>query len=318
MKCPVVTKALSFRVAAPAAVLLVLACSTDDACDTSNPLMPVCPRATVFATPAEPHIVFQSNRDGNFEIYTMNSDGTNVRRLTNTPQADLNPSWSPDGTEIVFTSERDGNREVYIMNADGSDVRRLTNDPALDGFPALSPDGRHIAFHSLRIGNQSELFIMDRDGSNVRRLTDHPAQDVQPRWSPRGDRITFVSTRPGTGQIFLIDPDGTGLRLLTMDGTNQLPTWSPDGRRMAFAAARMMDMIGSAVNFEIYTMWADGSAQVNISRSAGLDTAPIWSRNGLIYFASDRTGTRSLWVMNPDGSDQRQVAVGQVEFFAVK
>src|SRR5437016_2932368 len=84
---------------------------------------------------------FTSTRDGNFEIYAMNADGTGVTRLTNHPAADAKPSWSPDGTKIAFTSNRDGNFEIYAMNTDGTGVTRLTNHAAADISPAWSPNG---------------------------------------------------------------------------------------------------------------------------------------------------------------------------------
>jgi TolB protein len=80
-------------------------------------------------------IAFQSNRDGNSEIYVMNVDGTAVTRLTNHYADDADPAWSPDGTRIVFMSDRDGNEEIYVMNADGTGLTRLTNHPADDGHP---------------------------------------------------------------------------------------------------------------------------------------------------------------------------------------
>ena len=91
-------------------------------------------------------IAFTSTRDGNFEIYVMNSDGTNQTRLTNNSTADFEPSFSPDGSKIAFTSFRDGNSEIYVMNADGTNQTNLSNNSAFDGQPSFSPDGSQIAF----------------------------------------------------------------------------------------------------------------------------------------------------------------------------
>jgi len=98
-------------------------------------------------------IAFSSWRDGNGEIYVMNTDGSEQKRLTNSPNSDGSPCWSPDGKKIVFTSKRDGNIEIYVMNADGSEQRNLTNNPAIDAWPSWSPDGEKIAFNSGRDGN---------------------------------------------------------------------------------------------------------------------------------------------------------------------
>jgi Tol biopolymer transport system component len=84
-------------------------------------------------------IAFVSGRDGNYEIYIMNADGSEQKRLTNNPASDMKSSWSPDGKKIAFHSDRDGNYEIYVMNADGSEQKRLTDNPADDMNPSWSP-----------------------------------------------------------------------------------------------------------------------------------------------------------------------------------
>ncbi len=128
-------------------------------------------------------ITFQSNRDGNPEIYVMNADGSEQRNLTNNPGSEHLPSWSPDGKKLAFWSNRDGNPEIYVMNADGSEQKRLTNNPATDWHPSWSPDGKKIAFGSTRDGNQ-EIYVMNADGSEQKNLTNNPAKDYSPSWSP--------------------------------------------------------------------------------------------------------------------------------------
>ena len=84
-------------------------------------------------------IAFTSNRDGNYEIYVMDPDGTNQARLTDNSHDDYSPSWSPDGTKIAFQSNRDGNYEIYVMNADGSNQTRLTDNSKNDRSPSWGP-----------------------------------------------------------------------------------------------------------------------------------------------------------------------------------
>ncbi len=122
-------------------------------------------------SPDSMQIVFQSNRDGNFEIYTMNRDGSDQHRLTDSPRRDLIPNWSPDGRQIIFMSERDINAELYVMNTDGSNQRRLTISPEFEFTPQWSPDGRQILFQRTVHGSDFETFIMDADGSHIERLT---------------------------------------------------------------------------------------------------------------------------------------------------
>ena len=93
-------------------------------------------------------IAFRSDRGGNFDIYTMNTDGSDIAHLPGSPGVDGQPAWSPDGTRIVFQSNRSGTSQLYVMNADGSDETRLTNNTAGDFQPAWSPDGNRIAWAS--------------------------------------------------------------------------------------------------------------------------------------------------------------------------
>ncbi|MEX0936813.1 MAG: hypothetical protein WDZ59_03055 [Pirellulales bacterium] len=111
-------------------------------------------------SPDGERIVFSSRRDNDFEIYVMNADGENQRRLTESPGVDMHPACSPDSERIAFTSNRDGNYEVYLMQADGSNPRRLTNHPERDDFPAWHPDGQHLVIVSEREG-RFDLYLIE-------------------------------------------------------------------------------------------------------------------------------------------------------------
>ena len=110
-------------------------------------------------------IAFNSDRDGDWEIFVMNADGTDVRQLTNNDD-DGSPAWSPDGERIAFISTRDGDYEIFVMNADGTEVRQLTDNDDGDYQPSWSPDGERIAFASNRNGDW-EIFVMNADGTNA-------------------------------------------------------------------------------------------------------------------------------------------------------
>jgi WD40 repeat protein len=143
-------------------------------------------------------IAFDSNRDGNLEIYSMNADGTNPTNLTNNTAADIRPAFSPDGSKIAFQSGRDGNDyEIYSMNADGTNPTRLTNNPAFDAAPAFSPDGSKLAFQSHRDGNP-EIYSMNADGTSPTRLTNNPANEEAPDWQALTAEPTTAPTVTST------------------------------------------------------------------------------------------------------------------------
>ena len=281
---------------------------------------------------AQAQITFQSNRDGHVhprlgwstsEIYVMEIDGNNQRRLTNNPNFDLDPSWSPDGKRIAFMSDRDEhvidndpgglpNYEIYVMDNEGGNPQNLTNDPNDDSYPSWSPDGKRIAFVSDRDGNY-EIYVMDNDGNNLQRLTNNPNNDWSPSWSPDGRRIAFMSKRAGhfigeggpSYEIYVIDADGGNEQRLTNNRKGDFsPSWSPDGKWIAFSADRK----GDGVNHEIYVMDADGNNLQRLTNNRVNDAEPSWSPDGKrIVFSSKRDGNYEIYVMDNDGGNQQKL-----------
>ena len=258
----------------------------------------------VTASPNQPSagkIAFHSGRSGNFEIYTMNPDGSNQTRLTNNTASDLWPAISPDGTRIAFTSNRSGNGDIWVMNSDGTGQTRLTNHPGLDAQPSFSPDGSRIVFLSDRNGNQ-EIYVMNADGSDQTRLTNSPRPDFEPVFSPDGSKIAFTSQRLGPGQVYIMNANGSDqVRLSSAMVDEYDPSFSPDGR-IAFESLR-------DGNFQIYLMNSDGSDQTRLTNNTAGDFSPSWG--GLVLLAPTNLKATAVsptqinlsWTDNSAGED---------------
>jgi hypothetical protein len=191
-------------------------------------------------------VVFQSYRDGNWELYLADQNMTNPLRLTvdpaNNPKVDTDPRLNRGTNRVVFASNRDGDYEIYSMNIDGTDVKQLTinkattANTAVDASPAWSPDGSRIAFESNRDGNW-EVYVMNADGSNQVRLTNDPAYDETPSWTPDGSQVIWahrITTSP-YGDIIAANPDGSTPQVLKSSIPFPLnPFISPDGVGLAY------------------------------------------------------------------------------------
>jgi len=184
-------------------------------------------------------IAFASDRDGDWSIYLMDTDGANVRPALggDTGTDEVHPAFTPDGLGLAFSSNRaDGNWDIYIADIGSSEWTRLTTHPAVDRFPTLSADGRTIVFRSERDGN-SEIYLMDADGSNLRRVTDDPAFDYYPSLTPDGSGVVFASNRSGKWNVYVVNLAGQGLTVLEQreDWEMNFPRLSRDGRWLVYA-----------------------------------------------------------------------------------
>jgi Tol biopolymer transport system component len=250
-------------------------------------------------------IVFVSSRSGNKDIWRIKGDGTLPTQLTNVPQDDDWPVYSPDSSKIAFVSKRDGNDEIYVMNADGSGATRLTNDPASDTQPTWNLDGTKIAFVSTRGSIAEDIFVMNSNGTGVTNITQIAGKDEEPSWGAN-NKIVFSSNRSGTRQIYTMNPDGSGVfGPATTSGQNYSPKWNHLGNRIAFVSDR-------DGNPEIYTMRQGGEEQFRATNNAGNDFSPAYAPNSSkIVFSSNRLDPANyeLYTMNVDGSSPERITI---------
>ena len=178
-------------------------------------------------SPDGSQLAFTSNRDRQSELYVINADGTGLRRLTNHPRIDTSPTWSPQGHQIAFVSDRTGSPQIYVVGVDGTGLRRLTFESHSDR-PTWSPAPYNEIAYSSQTGPGHDVKVIDLATNEVRQLTFGLGTNESPSYSPNGRHIAFSSTRgSGNQQIWVIGRDGRGLRRVTSEGNNEMPSWSP-------------------------------------------------------------------------------------------
>ncbi|MFC1708059.1 TolB family protein [Planctomycetota bacterium] len=197
-----------------------------------------------------------------YDIFTARDDGSDLKRMTDTPGYDAEATISADGKRIVFTSIRDGDLELYVMDADGSNQKRLTHKLGYDGGAFFSLDGKKIVFRAGRPKTPEEtkryrallaenliapsvleVYVINADGSNMRQVTDAGAASFAPFFHPDGKRIIFASNlhapKGRNFDLYLVNEDGSGLERVTKNPTfDSFPMFTRDGRKLVFASNR--------------------------------------------------------------------------------
>ena len=241
------------------------------------------------------------------QIYITDFDGVGGYVLVDNANINLLPAWSPDGAWIYFTSYMNNNPDLYRTSPKpGSKVFKVSSFRGLNVGASISSDGSSIALTLSKDGN-SEIYVVNADGSRPRRITHSWGIDSSPSWAPDGKRLAFVSDRSGTPQIYVKNISGSPATRLTFQGNyNQSPAWSPKGDRIAFCGR------DERLVFDLFLVDPQTREITRLTQDQGNNEDPSWSPDGQhIVFSSTRTGENKLFIMNADGSNQRQITKGK-------
>jgi Tol biopolymer transport system component len=262
-------------------------------------------RATTRTTASEVglgKLAFVSFMDGDLALYTINTDGTLLTRLTSETMLIMNPTWSPNGNKIVFEGCLGGSMssdcpagvsfDIFVINSDGSEMTNITNDAFADRYPSWSPSEK-IAFSSDRSGKE-EIYTMNADGSGLTMITNSPTSNSEPHWSADGKWLAYHCTQASsTGistQICIQPADGSG-QAINIDGT--APIWSP---KTTAGDQLLAFLCWSGSHSDICIARRDGSDRINLTNSPVDEISASWSPDGRwIAFQSNQYNDISLY-----------------------
>jgi TolB protein len=251
---------------------------------------------------AETRIAYVSKVTGFKELYVMDYDGYDPRRITSDRSLALSPEWSPDGRWITYTTFRDGNPNIYTLELQTGRRWKMVGFQGLNISPAWTPQGDRLLFASAREGTL-QLYSMKPDRSDLRRLTAGFADNLSPSLSPTGMEMAFVSNRGGTPQIYLASSDGTNPRRLTFkESYNTSPAWSPKGDWIAYVCQVEGQM-------RICLITPDGENQLQLTDGPGEQEDPAWSPDGkhLVFRSTEASSGGDLYRMGVGRSDMERL-----------
>ncbi len=247
-------------------------------------------------------VAFVSNRNGDFDIFAVRPDGTDLHTIVQGPGNQLFPSWSPDGATIAYASDATGTYALFLAEAATGRARELLNDRPRGTSPAFSPDGLTIAFGGDGPGG-GLIYTVPVTGGHATALTAGTARDGSPVWAPDGRALYFSSDRAGPFEIWSVALDGSALTRVTT-GSNLVggPAISPDGRTLAFTRTQAATADGGVAELRLafYTL-----ASGTMTLSEGSDSEPAFAAHGdRIGVTSTRFGASNpeIVIMGADAS----------------
>ncbi|MFK7791228.1 MAG: Tol-Pal system beta propeller repeat protein TolB [Devosiaceae bacterium] len=235
----------------------------------------------------------------------MDQDGANIRYLTSGTDLVLTPRFSPGRQEITYMSYDGGQPQVYLLNIETGQRRVVGNFPGMTFAPRFAPDGRNLVFSLLQNDGYSDVYRFDLQSQTTTRMTSSASIDTSPSFSPDGRQVTFASDRSGSGQIYVMNADGSAQQRVSFgSGTYSTPVWSPRGDLIAFTKQQ-------GGRFLIGVMNPDGTGE-RILTEGFHNEGPTWAPNGrVLMFFRDTPGANGgpqLWTIDLTGRNELRVA----------
>ena len=257
------------------------------------------------------------------QIYVCDFDGSNVRQISNNNSTNISPHFSPDGKVVTYTSFRNRNPDLYAFNLETNSEKIMSKYQGLNSGAQWSPSGKLISYTGSKNGD-TDIFTLNPETGRRKKLIRGSGLDVDPTFSPDGKYLAFVSGRYGNPHIFKATLKWNGeknvrvvsdMRLTYAGWYNSTPAWSPDSKQIVFAGYdKHID------RYDIFIMDPMGKNLERLTLKTGDNESPSYSPNGqMIVFQSNRMGGRDikgrpqLWIMNSDGSGQRELSTGLYE-----
>jgi TolB protein len=255
-------------------------------------------------------IAFVSNRSGTNDLYVISSNGANEVQLTRTPESESLAGWTKDGKALLFSVFANDESKVYSINRDGKGQREIGRFPGRSPMP--SPDSKRVVYMG-GTWTATKLMISAIDGTQSQQITDGSSIAWNVHWAPDGKRLAFTGRAEPKSElaIFILNSDGSARGQLTHiapeEGGAQWPVWSPNGKQIAFQVNSRV--LKNSAHIWIVNVATGESRKIGVHEQAYLDETPSWFPDGKrIAFQSNRTGQMEIWIMNADGSGQRQVS----------
>lgn len=299
------TSALTLSVVA----LMCTFATTASAQATAATPKPITNGGLPSVSPDGSHVAFVSDRVGVDDLFVIGADGTGELQLTHTPEFESPAGWTADGKQILFSVFARDESHLYAIDLDGKNQQEIGRVPGR--VQAISPDRKRLV---AMIGTWTamRLKVSALDGSSAKPITDGSSIAWNSHWSPDGKRIAFTGRDDPKSEIavFVMNADGSDRRQVTHvppeEGGAQWPVWSPDGRRLAIQVSSRLEK--NSAHVWLVDVAKDTAQKLAAHDQPYLDETPSWFPDGRrIAFQSNRTGRMEVWVMNTDGSGQRQL-----------